>query len=51
MAEWTEDEKDMAKKYDHKKEQAKTYKWWQANKEIVRLRIINNFDLPNNFKV
>ena len=37
----------MAKKYDHKKEQAKTYKWWQTNKENIRLRIINNFNLPN----
>jgi hypothetical protein len=38
-------------KLTHKEEQIKAHKWWVANKEIIRKRIINSFNLPNSFKI
>jgi|9_EtaG_2_1085328.scaffolds.fasta_scaffold06912_7 hypothetical protein len=41
----------MAKvKSTHLEEQIKTSKWWRANKQIIRKRIINSFDLPKNWQ-
>lgn len=31
--------------------QKKAHKWWKANKKIIRLRIIKNYNLPNTYKL
>ncbi len=35
----------------HKEEQIKIHKWWVANKESIRQRIIINFSLPSDYKL
>jgi len=38
-------------KLTHKEKQVKAHSWWVANKEIIRKRIINSFNLPDSFKI
>ena len=35
----------------HLEEQIKSHKWWVANKESIRQRIIEDFNLPNDYKL
>ena len=35
----------------HKEEQIKIHKWWIANKDKIRNRVINSFNLPETFKL
>tara|TARA_R100000329_G_scaffold19686_4_gene19413 strand:+ start:1975 stop:2124 length:150 start_codon:yes stop_codon:yes gene_type:complete len=32
-------------------EQMKSHKWWVANKESIRQRIIEEFNLPKDYKL
>ena len=32
-------------------EQIKSHKWWVANKESIRQRIIEEFNLPKDYKL
>jgi len=34
-----------------KEEQIKSNKWWVANKESIRQRIIKEFNLPKDYKL
>ena len=34
-----------------KEEQTKSHKWWIANKESIRQRIIEDFNLPKDYKL
>lgn len=46
--------KDMAStigKVGNKLEQVKIHNWWIANREKIRLRIIESFDLEKTFKI
>lgn len=38
-------------KVTYKKEQIKAHKWWLANKERIRLRIIETYNLPKSYKL
>jgi len=35
----------------HLDEQMKSHKWWVANKESIRQRIIEEFNLPKDYKL
>jgi len=35
----------------HKEKQMKAHKWWLANKERIRLRIIETYCLPKSYKL
>tara|TARA_Y100001938_G_C7864935_1_gene317472 strand:+ start:152 stop:274 length:123 start_codon:yes stop_codon:yes gene_type:complete len=38
-------------KLTHLEKQKKAHKWWKANKEIIRIRIVKNYDLPDTYKL
>lgn len=52
-----EDKKNMAwqlielNKNNYKEEQIKAHKWWLANKERIRSRIIETYNLPKSYKL